>query len=328
MLTSGAPETGREARGGGAQWTPFPLMFHPTLLVDDLIETTNWFGRVFGRREVRWGEKWNLEWLNPSYPIDYSYFFVLGDVSVDALCPKLLTLADGSPAVYPSGQGLADIAWFVDDIEDISRALEQNGFRTRDQRGSVIQDGVIPESGLVADCPMIWTFPEDTGLTYEFYRMAPRHWPKYSLRADPRLDPDWKPDVVAPGDPLGIVRAAHHTVMTLDPGRAVRLYVDVLKATVVGRGRDQVRAADYIDVAYAKSVLRFTTPDSGVLHSVLDGSETTDDQYTGIMFDVRDLDVALAHLADQGVTTERRGSEAVTLASQTLGVEWGFRQSR
>jgi catechol 2,3-dioxygenase-like lactoylglutathione lyase family enzyme len=307
---------------------PFPMMFHPTLLVDDLDRTTRWFERVFGRREVRWGEKWNLEWLNPSYPIDYSYFFVVGDVSIDALCPSLLTLADGSPAVYPEGQGLADIAWFVDDIEDVSRALERAGFRTRDQRGNVIRDGDIPESGLVADCPMIWTLPDDTGLTYEFYRMARRHWPKYSLRADPRLDPEWVPDVVVDGDPLGILHAAHHTVRTLDPDRARRMYVDVLGGSVVGSGRDEATEADYLDVAYARSVLRFLTPDSGSLTDARTGSATTSDQYTGITFDVTDVRATGDHLARAGVRTEDRAGELVTVAADALGVEWGFRETR
>lgn len=306
-------------------WNPFPMMFHPTVLVEDLEETAAWFHRVFGRKEVRWEEKWNIEWLNPDYPINYSYFFVIGDVSIDALCPKLLRFPDGSTAVYPKGEGLTDIAWFVDDMEDVARRLEQNGFRTRDQQGSIIKDGAVPESALVPDCPMIWSLPEDTGLTYEFYTMGRRHWPKYSQRADPRLDPDWVPDQVATDDPLGVVRAAHHVVATLDPERARKLYVDVLGGREVGRGRDEPRQGDYLDIAYARSVIRFTTPDDGRLADVLSGEPTESDQYTGITFDVQDLESVRAHLSSQGIETERRGDELLTRPGQTLGVEWGFR---
>jgi catechol 2,3-dioxygenase-like lactoylglutathione lyase family enzyme len=305
-------------------WNPFPMMFHPTVLVDDLESTSAWFRRVFGRREVTWGEKWNLEWLNPTYPIDYSYFFVVGDVSVDALCPRLLTLDGDAAAVYPEKQGLTDIAWFVNDIEDVARSLERGGFRTRDQVGNVIHDGAVPESGLLADCPMIWSLPEDTGLTYEFYTMGSRHWPKYSRRADPRLDPDWVPDRVAEGDPLGVVRAAHHTIATLDPDRAHRLFVDVLGATVAGRGHDDARQETYVDIAYAKSVLHFVTPD-GDLPGTPSDRRATGDQYTGITLDVVDVDAVERHLAEQGVPTQRVGDEVTTDPASSLGIAWGFR---
>ena len=140
--------------------SPFPLMFHPTLVVDDLDEAAAWFQKVFGRTEVRWEEKWDLSLLNPDYPINYSYFFVIGDVSLDVLAPSLLVLPGDREAMYPKGQGLVDIAWYADDIEDVARRLERHGFRTRDQEGNVIRDGRVPESNLVADCPMIWSLPE------------------------------------------------------------------------------------------------------------------------------------------------------------------------
>jgi catechol 2,3-dioxygenase-like lactoylglutathione lyase family enzyme len=308
-------------------WNPFPMMFHPTLIVEDLEESSRWFTRVFGRREVRWEDKWDLTLLNPTYPINYSYFYVLGDVSLDVLCPSLLVLPEGKKAVYPKGEGLADIAWYTDRIEAVSRRLEENGFRTRDQEGNVIHDGVVPQSNLVADCPMIWSLPEDTGLTYEFYAMARRHWEKYSNLADPRLNPSWVPDRVEENDPLGIVRSAHHTVMTQDGARAKRLFVDVLDGKLLDEFYDPETDADCTEIAYAQSVLRFCTPRSEAIIDVLTGQATDTDQYVGITFDVVDVDAAAEHLECEGVSIIRRhDGSIVTDPATSKGVVWGFRR--
>ena len=126
--------------------------------------------------------------------------------------------------------GLSDIAWYVSDIEECALHLQRRGIRTRDQNGNEIREGIITGSNLVSDCHMIWTLPEETGFTYEFYEMGSRHWPKYSQRADPRLDPGWVPDRVNPLDPLGIVTSSHHCIATQDLPRALKFYVDVLGA--------------------------------------------------------------------------------------------------
>ncbi|GAA4686087.1 VOC family protein [Frondihabitans cladoniiphilus] len=305
-------------------FNPFPMMFHPTLIVDDLEEASAWFSRVFGRKPVRWEEKWDISLLNPTYPINYSYFFVLGDVSLDVLSPSLLVLPGDRAAVYPKGEGLSDMAWFTDGIEDVSQDLESNGFRTRDQEGTIIHDGAVPESNLVADCPMIWSLPDDTGLTYEFYTMGRRHWPKYSLLADPRLDPEWTPDRVVPGDPLGIVRCTRHVVLTEDPARARRLFVDVLHGGVVGDGFDADLDADFVDISYAKSTLRFATPRSGGIVDVLTGDPTHSDQYVGMTFDVVDAAAAERHLRSQGIETVPSEGGFRTVPATSKGVAWGF----
>lgn len=303
--------------------SPFPLMFHPTLLVDDLEETAAWFRKVFGRTEVRWEEKWDLSLLNPDYPINYSYFFVIGDVSLDVLAPSLLVLPGDRMAVYPKGQGLVDMAWYTDDVEGLARRLEEHGFRTRDQEGNVIRGGRVPESNLVADCPMIWSLPEDTGLTYEYYQMAERHRPKYSERADPRLAPSWQPGVVDPSDPLGVVRCNHHTVLTEHPERAVRLF-DVLGGTSGPSTYDAVLDADVVPVRYAGSVIEFAAPRDTPLLDVLTGEPTHADQYVGMTFDVVDLEAVEAHLESHGVALSRVGDELVTDPRGTFGARWGF----
>ncbi|MGI4814732.1 MAG: VOC family protein [Janthinobacterium lividum] len=308
-------------------YNPMPMMFHPTLLVDSLDETTAWFARVFNRPAVKWEDKWNLAWLNPTYPINYSYFYVIADVCLDALCPSLLVLPGDRKAVYPETRQLVDIAWHTDDISAVSSRLEKNGFGTRDQEGNVIKNGNVPPSNLVADCPMIWSNPDDTGLTYEFFQMGRRHWDRYALKADPRLGPDWQEGRVDAKDPLGIVRSAYHHILTNDRKRALRLYVEVLGGSITDQGYDPAFDADYVTVAYAKSSLRFATPRSGTITDQT-GAVSTSDQYVGIAFEVQDLAVAAAHLRAQQVPFEQSAAGLFTDAAKTLGVRWGFVQAK
>jgi catechol 2,3-dioxygenase-like lactoylglutathione lyase family enzyme len=325
---TGSPAAVFRHRERSAVFQPFPMMFHPTLLVRDLDVATSWFGRVFDRPPVRWEEKWDLDLLNPDYPINYSYFFVVGDVSIDVLCPALLTLPGDRSAVYPDGEGLSDMAWFVPDVPAASVALERGGFRTRDQEGTVISGGAVPPSNLVDDCPMIWSLPEDTGLTYEFYDMGRRHWAKYSQKADPRLDERWRPDVVRPDDPLGVVRADHHTVETTDRERASRLFVDTLGATEVERRYDDVTDSDVTVIDYAKSRLWFATPRARTLTDVLTGAPTEADQYTGITWAVVDLAPVRARLDAVDVPFDDADDLVSTDPAASLGARWGFTTAR
>ncbi|WP_156924563.1 VOC family protein [Burkholderia sp. WSM2230] len=304
-------------------FNPMPMMFHPTVLVDSLDQTTEWFARVFNRPPVRWEEKWNVEWLNPTYPLNYSYFYVIADVCLDALCPPLLKLPGGKKAVYPDVRQLVDIAWYTDDIKAVSIQLEEHGFRTRNQEGAVIHNGDVPPSNLVADCPMIWSVPEDTGLTYEFFEMGRRHWDYYSEKGDPRLSAKWQDGRVDANDPLGIVRSAYHHVLTLDRARAIRLYVDVLGGKIVDEGHDESLDSDYVSIAYAKSNLRFATPRNGVILDI-NGAVANSDRYVGITFEVEDLAKVAAHLTAQRVPFKRAKEALFTDAAETLGIRWGF----
>ncbi len=303
---------------------PFPMMFHPTLIVYDLEVSAEWFRRVFGRKEVRWEEKWDIDKLNPTYPINYSYFFVLGDVCLDVLCPSLLKLPGDREALYPRGEGLVDIAWYAEDIQKVSVQLEANGFRSRDQEGNIIVDGDVGESNLIADCFMTWTLPEDTGLTYEFFQMGEQHHERYSRRGDPRLNPAWQPRQVDPTDPLGVVSSAFHTVLTTDLDRARRLFVGVLGGQLVREGYNERLDADSAFIRYAGSVLHFASPRSAPVLDVLSGQPTDRDQYLGISFEVVDLEKVAAHLTAQGIEFSRTANEIATLPAGSKGAEWTF----
>lgn len=172
-----------------------------------------------------------------------------------------------------------------------------------------------------------WSLPEDTGLTYEYFHLGERHQPKYSRRADPRLAPGWRSGVVDPADPLGVVRCAHHTVLTDRPERAMRLF-DVLGGTAGACRHDALLDADVVSVSYAGSVLEFATPRSAHVLDVPSGEPGPADKYLGMTFEVVDLDAVEAHLDSHGVGLHRAGDELVTDPETSFGARWSFVPAR
>lgn len=301
-----------------------PMMFHPTLLTEDLAEAAEWFQRIFGRRGVRWEEKYDFSKLKGDYPKEYSIFIHLGDVVLDVLSPSLLQLPEGRENIYPQGQGLNDIAWYAEDARQMARYLVNHGIRVRDQEGRLVEDGNLPVSNVADDMYILWTEPEDTGLTYEFLEMGHQHREFYSRAGDPRLDPNWSLPPVSNDDPLGIIRNLHHTILTLDPSRAERLYTEILNGEVLHRGENETGGGDSTFVHFAGSVLEFVQPRSGKITDVFTRCDTTFDSYVGMTFQVVDTAKAAQHLENHGVKVEEVGDSIVTLPDQTMGVRWVF----
>lgn len=305
-----------------------PMMFHPTLVVDDLAEAAEWFLRVFGRRGVRWEEKYDFSTLKGDYPKEYSVFVHLADVVVDVLSPALLTLPEGKENLYPDGQGLVDIAWYTEDARYLARHLANSGVRVRNQEGELVEDGNLPASNVADDMYIFWTQPEDTGLTYEFLEMGPQHRQFYSRVGDPRLNPMWTLPAARPDDPLGILRSLHHTILTTNPDRAVRLYTEVLEGRVLRHGTNRAWDADSVFIEFARSTLEFAQPRAGLVHDVFTGAPTGLDSYVGMTFEVVDTDAVARHFARHDVPFEPFDGGLSTVQDQTMGTTWTFLQTR
>ncbi len=82
-------------------------------------------------------------------------------------------------------------------------------------------------------------------------------------RSIPRIAPGWTLPPVTDDDPLGIERCSHHTVLTGQPERALRLIVDVLGGNIVHEGRDELRGTTVTSVDLAGSILEYAVPDVG-----------------------------------------------------------------
>lgn len=272
----------------------------------DLGEAEEFFERVFGRPSTR------LSTLSPSGP-DHSTFTPIADVLFDSIDPRRYVV--GGEQRYPSVEApvLRGMGWYVEGIGSLYLSLRRHGYTVLDQLDRVAE-GDEPPTAAGSAMPLCFTTPEEAGLRHELLPAIP-------FPLDPRTADGWALPEVSDDDPLGIVRCAHHTVLTRDPGRALRLLVDVFGGTVVGRGRDEVLGAEVTSVRLADSVLRHAVPDDP------DAQPGTAEQdvYHSLTWQVADLDRVQRHLTAQGVgIAARTDGLIVTDPATSLGIPWGF----
>lgn len=276
---------------------PFRLfrLYHPSHHVPDLDAAEAFFRRVFGRPSTR---------LNA-----YSTFTPIADVLFDSIDPTRYRVAGTRPYPAVESPQLRGFGWYVDGIADLYRTLRSHGFTLVDQLDRVA-DGDDPPHAVGAPMPLFFTTPADAGLRYELL-------PRIPFPPDPRLEPGWELPPVTDDDPLGIVRCAHHTVLTAEPARALRLVVDVLGGRVVAEGRDELLGASGPYVEVADAVVHYATPDGG--------RADRHDAYHSITWQVADLARVERHLIASAVRIAARTPKALLTDPATgLGIPWSF----
>ncbi len=286
-------------------------MYHPSHRVPDLDEAEEFFQRVFGRSSARLSSLSTPERRMP----DYSTFTLIGDVLFDCIDPRRYVVAGEQRYPDVDRPQLEGMGWYVDGLESLYRSLRAHGFTVVDQLDRVAE-GADPPTAAGAPMPLCFTSAEAAGLRHELL-------PPIPFPLDPRVQEGWELPAPSADDPLGIVRCAHHTVLTQDIERALRLTVEVMDGTVVGRGRDGVLCAETTSVRVGDAVLRYAVPDEdGSVREELVG---TADTYHSITWQVLDLDRVERHLASAGVGVTTRTDELiVTDAETSLGIPWGF----
>lgn len=285
-------------------------MYHPSLHVPDLAEAEEFFSRVFGRPSVRLSTMFVPPREGRSVP-DHSTFTLVGDVLIDSIDPRRYVI-DGWQC-YPDVEGgtLRSIGWYAEEVAGLYRKLRSMGVTLVDQRDAVAGGG-DPPTAVGSEMPLFFTVATDVGLRHELV-------PAFDFPLDPRCAPGWRLPPPSEEDPLGIVGCAHHTVLTSDPSRALRLLVDAFGGAVTGEGRDEVLASAVTVVALAGSVIHLAVPDdpSTVSREV--------DRYHSITWEVVDVDLVERHLRAQGVAIATRTPTTVVADPATaLGIPWGF----
>jgi catechol 2,3-dioxygenase-like lactoylglutathione lyase family enzyme len=291
-------------------------LYHSTHWVPDLSEATRFFRNAFGRES-----KVLSEYLGgggreivPGFPRDYATFTPIAEVQVECIDPTLLLIDGVQPHERVTEPHLGELAWFVDGIEDLWDELRRRDIRGMDQRNVMPEGGAVPRD--VSSTPIIFTAPDDTGLGYEFCVYMPRR--------DPRGDPPVS--AVSADDPLGIERCSHHTILTKQLARALRLVVDVLGGRTVHEGRNEVLATQSTYVALADGILEFAEP-------LKDGSPAMDDwvasaprdTYHSLTWKVKDLAQVADHLKAAGIRLRAHTDlMIVTNPEDSLGMPWGF----
>lgn len=288
------------------------MLYHPSHHVTSLAEAEEFFARVFGRASTR------LSTLTGASPErDYSTFTPIADVLFDSIDPQRYVVA--GERRYPSVERptLKGLGWYVHDTTGVFRSLREHGFTVVDQLDRPAQ-GDEPPTAAGARMPLFFTTADGAGLRHEFV-------PQFPFPLDPRLDEGWALPPVSGDDPLGIVRCAHHTVLTVRPDRALRLLVDVLGGRVVHSGRDRADAADTSVVHLADTVLQLVRPDEGRAAHEVAAAAAPGDSYRSLTWEVIDLDRVERHLRAEGVGIAARTETSLVVDRDTaLGIPWGF----
>lgn len=290
--------------------------YHSTLWVPDLDEASRLFARAFARESTLLGEYFGAgeREIVAGFPRDYATFTPIAEVQLECVDPSRLLIDGMQPHESVAEPRLGGLAWFVEGIEDLWSELRRRDIRGTDMSGRIPEGDGPPLD--VSSRPIIFTVPEDAGLSYEFCMYMPHR--------DPRGYPPVP--AVSPSDPLGIECCSHHTVLTRQPERAHQLLVDVLGGCIIHEGRNDVLATQSTYIALADGVLEVAQP-------LDEGSPTMgdwrrgapQDTYTSLTWKVRDLDRVADHLVAAGVGFRAHTETMiVTDPASSLGVPWGF----
>ena len=298
-------------------------MFHPTLHVPDLKETVDWFERVFCRPSTVGGKS-----ARSSYASGYNRHTDIAEVMVVSVDTKQHLINGQQPYPAVESPRLAGIGWYAENAEELYFAIRAKGIGTEAQFGQV-DTGESAPVGSFGDYVMYFTKAVDTGLRYEFISYDEDKAVTKAVTSDIRLADGWQPgqnEWDPKPDPLGISICSHHTVLTRDTPRALRLYVDVMGGEVIGTDHNVLLDCDSTYVSIADSVLEFATPRGEESPAVTQWrGDPSLDTYYGITWLVDDVDAAAKHLAGVGVGLQSRSDTLIVVdPADGLGVPWGF----
>lgn len=291
-------------------------MHHPSHYVPDLDETERWLERVFSRYGTSIAEVLDrVPSVRPDWPRNYSAYTLISDVFFDSVEPGRFVIDGKLPLGKVDEPHLRDFGWSVDGHTELFRRLRSQGFRLVNSLAQVIE-GDKPTGP--NDPAPFFTVPDDMGLRYSFYPGGP-------FPVDARTEPGWELPPVSDADPLGIERCSHHTVLTTEPERALRLYVDGLGAPIIHEGRNELLGAKSTYVHVGDATLEYAVPDEGTAAHDDWAQNHPRDTYHAITWKVVDLERAEHHLETQGVAIRARSDDTiVTDPATSLGVPWGF----
>jgi catechol 2,3-dioxygenase-like lactoylglutathione lyase family enzyme len=281
-------------------------LFHLTPLVDDLAPAEYFFNSVFAPLCMmrNYAELWHR----------HAAIYVIAETSIEPM--HCLAREPGSDLEETSwyryaerfGPRVHNMAFYVDDLDDLARRLEAAGVRTTDAG-----------SGTTVFC-----HPKDTPGMLEFHPATGGPWEQ----VDPRFQPQWDSFRRSywPNHPLGLVRMSHITVVTDDLAAAAALYVDVLDArplpeqaaTIAGGVSQHFLVGD-------DTVVEFMDP-AGTGDSVAARDlDRVGRSVTGVTFTVRDLTGAATWLEMMRAPVAEVTEAEVRLdVDRTWGCEYRF----
>jgi hypothetical protein len=310
--TTGSPDV------GGDQQLSFrlALMHHPSHHVADLDEAEQWFERVFHCSSTNICKVLEHLTVRSDWPLDYSIYTPISDVFFDSIDPKRFVISGDQRYATIEKAHLKDFGFSVDGMTGAYRALKRHGISITNTLGE-LAEGDEPPKGPNDPAPFS-TLRAETGLRYKFYPARPFPY-------DPRTAPDWVLPAPSDDDPLGIERCSHHTVLTSQPERGVKIFAEILGGEVIHEGRDELRGTTGIYVHAGGSTLEYAIPDPDTMAYEDWAINDPEDTYHALTWKVVDLDRAERHLEAQGIQILMRSADTIVTDPDTsLGIPWGF----
>jgi len=279
-------------------------LFHLTHVVSDLAAVDQWYDNVFGvTRFYRGYEK--MAGRDAS-------LIVIGEVLMEPMMPaRVANLLNPSVKKFHDrfGQHFHSIAWYVDDVKEISARLEQHGLRSINISGKTVKPG--------EESWAIWTHPKETHGQLEFAVVG-----KYTI--DPRLQPAWSNEYWSMRHPLGIEGASHICVVVRDLPKAKRLYCDVLGGKLIHEEESAGHKRSAFVAVGQDSVVELSQPLSATSPEARDMEQNGEGIYS-LFFKTRDLAKANDFLKSKQLRPEAAGANSIVVGKdQAFGMVVGF----
>jgi extradiol dioxygenase family protein len=283
-------------------------LFHLTHVVSDLAAVDQWYDKVFSvTRYYRGYEK--LAGRDAS-------LIAIGEVIMEPMMPaRVANLQNQSVKKFHErfGQHFHSIAWYVDNVQEISAQLDHNGLRLFNIVGKQVKPG--------EESFAIWTHPKDTHGQLEFAAIG-----RYSI--DPRLQPAWSNSFWRQQHPLGIDRASHITVVVRDLPSAKRLYCDILAGKLIHEEETAGRKRSAFVAVGEDTVVELAQPLSQASPEGREMEDNGEGIYS-VTFATRDLARANAFLKSNQLRPEPDGTDSIVMGKdQAFGMVVGFTQRK
>ena len=278
-------------------------LFHLTQVVDDLERTDRWYDDVFDVTRFYNGYE-ELAGRDAS-------LLAIGDVIMEPMTPaKVEPLKNPSVKRFHErfGQHLHSIAWYVDDVQAISKRLDDAGFRLFNILGKQVR----PPHKAAA----VWTHPRETPGQLEFAVYG-------DDLADPRMKPGWSSDRWR-RHALGIEGASSIGIVVADMAKAKRLYCDVLGGTLLHEESIAGRKRSAFVLVGEDTVVELAEPASPASIEGRELAKNGEGIYA-LCFKTNDLARAADFLRMKGHRAESEGKETIVLDSgQAFGMRLAF----
>ncbi|MFN0089830.1 MAG: VOC family protein [Acidimicrobiales bacterium] len=201
--------------------------FHLAHLVEDLDAVDRWYDDLFSC--VRFYKAYEKAAMRTAS------LLVISDMIMEPIQPSSDAAHQDTPlAKFKArfGNRLHSIAWYVDDVKELSASLLEHGVRQVGLTGKPVKD---PKKAVA-----IWTHPRDTHALLEFCEPG--------FAADPRLEPSWSAAMWRDEHPLGIERTSHITVLFDDLDDAAQTYGHALQGRLLHEEETAARRSAFYAV--------------------------------------------------------------------------------